>query len=123
MPGRDAAIGLLLDEQERASRRKKPNGMRAEDLLRLLGGAAPIAGTAIGGIAGLAGGPAAPLTATGGATLGGAIGGLAGMGANMAADHMRATRASPPWTNSRPASPCASTDVPEFRNLGSRGPA
>lgn len=74
-----------------AEQAKAKQGSANADLLRMLGGAAPIVGTVGGGIAGgllgLAGGPAGALGgASAGASLGNALGSLGGNALNAGAD-------------------------------------
>jgi hypothetical protein len=70
---------------------KAKQGAANADLLRMLGSAAPVVGTALGGVAGgllgMAGGPAGALGgASAGASIGSALGGLGGNALNGAAD-------------------------------------
>lgn len=70
---------------------KAKQGSANADLLRMLGSAAPVVGTALGGVAGgllgMAGGPAGALGgASAGASIGSALGGLGGNALNGAAD-------------------------------------
>lgn len=93
----------LLSAEGQLARRPLPEQSEPdfwEQAIGVASNAAPIvggvAGTALGAGLGLLGGPAAPVTVSGGAALGGAIGGglgqLAGVGLGMGADHMRGER-------------------------------
>jgi len=88
----------VIDAMGRANSRPDPerekNAREQSELLRMLAGLAPLAGgaigTGIGAIAGLAGGPGAPITVPAAAAIGGgigsAVGGMAGGGLNYGAD-------------------------------------